>query len=104
MQDDLRAEYARIGQERDDASRSADREKFWFFVRVAGVCWAWVIVGGLVMAQAFRINAAVGPFYFPELMDRANLFLQAGLFVGTAGPLGTLIWGWRAASHRGYLD
>lgn len=104
MQDDLRADYARIGQERDDAGRVADREKRWFFIRVAAICWAWVIVGGVVMAQAFHIDATVGHFYFPELMDRANLYLQTGVFVGTAGPLGTLIWGWRAATHRGYLD
>jgi hypothetical protein len=56
------------------------------------------------MANAFHIQAAVGQFFFPDLMDEAKLWLQGGLLVGTAGPLGTLIWAWRSASKRGYFD
>jgi hypothetical protein len=104
MDQDLRSEYHRIGRERDAAGRVHDREKFWFWVKLAGACWVWTIIGGIVMANAFHINATVGHFFFPELMDRANLWLQAGLLIGTAGPFGTLLWGWRAASKRGYLD
>lgn len=104
MQPDLRAEYDRIGKERDEAGRVADRERFWFFVRIAVICWVWVIVGMLIMAQGFRINATVGPFFYPDLMDRATLYLEAGVFIGTAGAAGTLIWGWRTANHRGYVD
>jgi hypothetical protein len=104
MQSDLRDEYARIGQERDALGRRHDRERFWFWARVAAVCWAWTIVGAIVMAKAFEINAYVGPFYFPDTMDVAKLWLQGGLFIGTGGPLGTLIWSWRAASKRGYFD
>lgn len=104
MDPELRSQYARIGRERDEAGRVADREKFWFFVRLAGVCWAWVAVGGVIMAQAFHINAVVGQFYFPGLMDKANAYLKTGVFIGIAGPLGTLIAGWRIAARRGYFD
>jgi hypothetical protein len=104
MQSDLRDEYARIGTERDAAGREHDRERFWFYVRVAAVSWVWVVIGGVIMAQGFHMNASVGPFYFPELMDRAHLMIDAGVFVGTTGAFVTLVWGWRAASKRGYLD
>ncbi|HET9424115.1 MAG TPA: hypothetical protein VFO55_01990 [Gemmatimonadaceae bacterium] len=104
MHPDLRAEYERIGQERDEAARIAARERRWFFVRVAAACWVWVIVGAAVMAQAFRIDATVGAFYYPGLMAKAEAYLQGGVFIGTAGPLVTLIIGWRKASGRGYLD
>ena len=87
----LTSEYERIGAERDHAGRLADRERFWFFVRLAGICWLWVIVGGLMLAQGFHINATVGQFYFPGLMAKAEAWLKGGLFVGTAGPLATLI-------------
>jgi hypothetical protein len=100
----LRKEYAQIGSERDAAGRLADREKFWFFVKLAAACWGWVAVGAVVMAQGFHINAVVGQFYFPDLMDRAQLWVEAGGLIGVAGPLGTLIYGWRVASRRGYLD
>jgi hypothetical protein len=62
MQQDLRNEYSRIGKERDDAGRIHDRERFWFWVRIAVVCWVWVIIGAVVMAQGFHMNATIGPF------------------------------------------
>lgn len=104
MQADLREEYAKIGAERDAAGRIGDRERFWFFVRVGLVCWVWVIVGGIVMAQAFHIQATVGQFYFPGLMAKAEAYLKAGAFIGFVGPLGTILVGWRKAAARGYLD
>ena len=104
MQADLRDEYARIGRERDATGRLADRERLWFFVKVGAICWLWVIAGAVVMAQGFHVNATVGGFYFPKLMARAESFVSAGVFIGTAGPLATLIWGWRIAARRGYLD
>ena len=104
MQEDLRAEYAEIGRERDESGRVHDRQRFWFWVRVALGCWAWTIVGAAIMANAFHIQAVVGPFFFPDRMDVARLWLQGGLLIGTAGPFATLIWGWRTANKRGYFD
>ena len=104
MQEDLRAEYAEIGRERDETGRVHDRQRFWFWVRVAIVAWVWVIIGGVIMAQGLHMNAVVGKFYFPDVMDRAQLWFDTGAFVGTAGPFGTFMWAWRAASKRGYFD
>ena len=104
MQQDLRNEYARIGEERDASGRIHDRERRWFWVRIAVMCWAWVIIGAVVMAQGFHINATVGHFYFPGLMDRARLWIDTGVFVGTTGAFCTLVWAWRTASKRGYFD
>ena len=56
------------------------------------------------MAQGFHMNATVGQFYFPDVMDRAKLYLDSGVFVGTAGAFATLMWAWRTASKRGYFD
>jgi hypothetical protein len=103
MQNDLRDEYAQIGFERDAAGRIHDRQRFWFWVKVAGACWVWTIIGGAVMARAFRINASVGPFFFPDLVDVANLWLKAGILIGTGGSVTTLVWAWRAADKRGYF-
>lgn len=104
MQDDLREEYARIGNERTLAGRDHDRARFWFWARIAAVCWIWVVIGGVIMAQGFHMNATVGPFYFPDVMDTAKLVVETGVFVGTAGAAATLIWGWRTADKRGYFD
>ena len=104
MYEKLLAEYAQIGRERDEAGRVHDRQRFWFWVRIAAVAWVWVIVGAAIMANGFHLNAVVGPFYFPDVMDRAKLWFQTGAFVGTAGPLVTFLWAWRTAGKRGYLD
>jgi hypothetical protein len=104
VQDDLRSEYAQIGRERDEASRIHDRARFRFWVRVVLVCWAWTVLGAAVMANAFHIRATVGAFFFPDLMDRAKLWMQAGMLIGTAGSFATLVWAWRTADKRGYFD
>ena len=104
MQEDLRREYEQIGQERDEASRLAAREKRRFFVKVAVICWVWTVIGLVLVGRSFNINATIGNLYFPGLMQKAGLYMSAGLFVGTAGPIATLIVGWRKATERGYLD
>ena len=71
---------------------------------MAVICWMWVVVGGVVMAMGFHMNAAIGQFYFPDLMDRAQLYVNTGVFVGTTGAFATLMWAWRIAAKRGYFD
>ena len=56
------------------------------------------------MANAFHIQASVGAFFFPDRMDVAKLWLQAGMLIGTGGAFATLIWAWRTANKRGYFD
>jgi hypothetical protein len=104
MQPDLRTEYERIGRELQESGKEADRHKVRFFVRLGGVCWVWVIIGLALVGESFHINATVGHFYYPALMAKAQMYFSAGMFVGTAGPIGTLLWGWRRASALGYLD
>jgi Na+/melibiose symporter-like transporter len=104
VQNDLRAQYEQIGRERDEAGRLHDRERFWFWVRVAIVGWVWTIVGGAIMAVGFHMNATIGPYFFPDVMDRAELYVKTGVFVGTTGAFATLMWAWRAAAKRGYFD
>ena len=104
MQNDLRSEYAEIGRERDAAGRVHDRLRFRFWVLVCAVAWVWVMVGGVIMAQGFRLNTVVGPFYFRVVLDRAQLWLNTGIFVGTTGAFATFMWAWRTASKRGYFD
>jgi hypothetical protein len=104
VQEHLRSEYAEIGRERDAAGRIHDRERFWFWVRIAALCWVWVAAGAVVMAMGFHMNATVGQFYFPALMDRAKLYVDTGVFVGTAGAFVTLVLAWRIADKRGYFD
>jgi hypothetical protein len=104
MQPDLQKEYERIGGEIAQAGKEADRRKVRFFARIAGICWIWVVIGMALVGESFHIDATVGQFYYPSLMAKAQAFFSAGMFVGTAGPIGTLLWGWRRAIARGYLD
>jgi len=56
------------------------------------------------MAVGFHMNATIGPYFFPDVMDRAELYVKTGVFVGTTGAFATLMWAWRAAAKRGYFD
>ena len=104
MQDDLRSQYAQIGRERDAEGYVHDRQRFWFWVRVSAVACVWVMIGGVIMARGLNINAVVGPFYFPDVMERARLWMSTGIFVGTTGVFATYMWAWRTGSKRGYFD
>ena len=96
--------HERIAAEYEAGARDAKRERRRFAIWTIAICWTWVVVGGGLMGQGLHINATIGPFYFPRLMDRANALFSAGLFIGTAGPIATLLTAWRKASNRGILD
>ena len=85
-------------------ARDVKVERRRFAVRTLAWCWLWVIVGGLLMGESFHINSVVGWIYFPKLMAKAQAYFLGGLFVGTAGPLATLLIAWRKAMDRGLLD
>jgi hypothetical protein len=104
MDSNLRTEYEQIGREKQEAGKEADRTRVRFFAGVAGVCWVWVMIGMVLVGESFHINATVGQFYYPALMARAQAYFSGGIFIGTAGPIGTLLWAWRRAIARGYLD
>lgn len=96
--------HQRIADEYAADARDVKRERWRFLWQTAVWCWVWVIVGGLLMGESFHINAIVGWIYFPKLMAKAQAYFLGGLFVGTAGPLATLLVAWRKAMERGLLD
>ena len=96
--------HQRIADEYTADAIDAKRERCRFAFQILGWCWLWVLVGGLLMAQAFHIDATVGWIYFPKLMAKAEAYFQAGLFIGTAGPLASLLIGWRRAVVQRLLD
>ena len=55
-------------------------------------------------SESVKLRVADDVIYYPDLMDGAWLWVNGGVLIGTGGSLATLIWGWRAASRRGYLD
>jgi hypothetical protein len=96
--------HQRIAEEYAADARDIKVERRRFMIQTLAWCWAWAILGGLLMGESLHINAVVGWIYFPRLMARAQAFFLAGLFVGTAGPLTTLFVAWRRAMDRGLLD
>jgi hypothetical protein len=96
--------HQRIAEEIDAGARDAKRERRRVYVWTLAACWICVAIGGALMGEALNTNASVGPVYFPELMDRADRFWKGGLFIGTAGPIASLLVGWRIAMNRGLLD
>jgi hypothetical protein len=96
--------HQRIADEYAADVRDIKRERWRFMWRTLAWCWAWVIIGGLLMGESFHINAVIGWIYFPKLMAKAQAFFLGGLFVGSAGPVATLLVAWRRAMDRGLLD
>jgi hypothetical protein len=96
--------HQRIADEYEADARDITRERRRFVLLTLGGCWFWVLVGGVLMGKSFHINATVGWVYFPTLMARAQAYFVGGLFVGTAGPLATLLIAWRRGMTRGLLE
>jgi hypothetical protein len=96
--------HARIAAAYEADARDIKRERLAMAIRTVGWCWAWVLAGAGLMGEALHINASVGPFYYPGLMARAQLFFAGGFFIGTAGPLATLLMAWRKAVSRGLIE
>jgi hypothetical protein len=96
--------HQRIADEYAADARDVKRELRRFALSTLAWCWLWVVIGGVLMAKSFHVNATVGWVYFPNLMARAELLFNTGLFIGTAGPLGTLLVAWRKAMNRGLLE
>ena len=52
----VRAEYERIGREREIASREADREQWRALLRVCAEMIAWTFAGLVLAGFAFRVS------------------------------------------------
>lgn len=96
--------HQRIADEYAADARDTKGERRRFYITTLGWCWVWVVIGGVLMAQSFHMNAVIGWVYFPKMMARAQAYFASGLFIGTAGPLATLLVAWRRALNRGLLD
>lgn len=87
----LEAEYERIGREREQAAREADRLYRWELVRVCAEMLGWTGVGLVIAAAAFYVR------------DRATgmIFLYAGMLVNCAGVFWTIASAYRRGEARG---
>lgn len=76
---------------RAEEYRQAERDAFWAHVRTAFTCVAWSAGGLVIMAWGFHVND-------PEL---GGIALRAGVVVGYAGILFTLVRAYAKARERG---
>ena len=100
----IKAEYERIGQERHEAGKLADRDKLWWVVRTLVWCWLWSLAGIALILMSSHVRGQIGFIELPRQMLLAKSYFWGGLVVGTAGSLGTLIINWRKALDRGLFD
>lgn len=101
---DVRAEYQRIGSERDAAGRQFDRERLLFMVLTVVYCWVWTIAGLALIGMSFHVHATIGWIELPRQMAIAKAYFWGGVLVGTGGAFATLVYRWRQAMERGMLD
>lgn len=100
----LKAEYERIGRERDEAGKLADRDKRRFMVRTLVWCWVWSLAGIALILKSWNVRGQIGFIELPGQMLLAKTYFWSGLVVGTGGSFGALVYGWRKAMDRGLLD
>jgi hypothetical protein len=101
---DVKAEYERIGSERDAAGRVFDRERRVFMMMTLVYCWIWTIAGLALMAISFHVHATIGWIELPRQMLIAKSYFYGGILVGTGGAFATLVYRWRRAMDRGMMD
>lgn len=89
--EDLRAEYERIGRERERASREADRLYRWELVRVCGELIGWTVLGVFIAAFAFWVTD----------YEIGMILLNAGFVVNFAGVAFSLWTAYKRAEARG---
>jgi hypothetical protein len=87
----VEAEYERIGRERDQASREADRVYRRELVRVCLQMFGWTIAGLLIAAFAFRAHDR----------DIGMMFLWGGMVVNWGGVLWSIVTAYLRGEARG---
>ena len=81
LPDSLKAEYDRIGREREEASRKADRQYRWELIRVCAEMLGWTLTGLLVMSVGFAVSGR----------DLGIIFVYGGMVINYAG-VATSLW------------
>ena len=87
----VQAEYERIGREREQASREADRVYRWELFRVCAEMLGWTAVGLVIAAFAFHARDR----------DAGMIFLYAGMVVNWSGVLWAIVSAYRRGEARG---
>jgi len=87
----VQAEYERIGREREQASREADRLYVWELLRVCGELLGWTAAGLVVAAFAFHVHDR----------DVGMMFLYGGMIVNLSGVTWALAAAYRRGEKRG---
>ncbi|HEY0996132.1 MAG TPA: hypothetical protein VGD77_09075 [Gemmatimonadaceae bacterium] len=87
----VQAEYERIGQEREAASRETERMYQWELVRVCLEMVAWTVAGLCIAAWAFHVTDR----------DTGLVFLWGGFLVNIGGVLVALAMAWQLGRERG---
>ena len=85
------AEYERIGRERQQAGREADRVYRRELVRVCAQMFGWTIAGLIIAAFAFRVHDR----------ETGMIFLYAGMVVNWAGVLWSIVTAYLRGEARG---
>lgn len=87
----VQAEYERIGREREQAGREADRLYRRELLRVCGEIVGWTMLGWVVAAFAFRVNTyRIGMVFF-----------YAGMFINYTGVLVSIWMAYQRGHARG---
>jgi hypothetical protein len=87
----VEAEYERIGRERAEASREADRLYRWELLRVCAEMFGWTAIGLVIAAFAFRVHDR----------DTGMIFLYGGMVVNVGGVLWAILSAYRRGEARG---
>jgi len=85
------AEYERIGREREQASREADRVYRRELVRVCLEIFLWTIVGCALAAFAFHVRDR----------DTGLIFLYGGMLVNISGVFTSCLLAYHRGQERG---
>jgi hypothetical protein len=81
LPDSLKAEYDRIGREREEASRKADRQARWELVRVCAEMLGCTVAGVFVASIGFAVTDH----------DYGMIFMYGGMVINYAG-IATSLW------------
>jgi len=87
----VEAEYDRIGREREQAGRDAEREYRWELVRVCAAMFGWMLVGSVTAGFGFRTHDA----------DTGMIYMYAGMVINCAGVVWTIARAYRRGEERG---
>lgn len=87
----VKAEYDRIGREREDASRKADRQSRWELARVCAEMLGWMVAGTLVASVGFGVSGR----------DYGMIFIYAGFVTNYGGAALSLWLAYQRGQDRG---